>query len=337
MQTYFIQDMDPEKTPLLSTAKETINGTWDEKTAVPYTQRVICSPFPAGTQETAQETAQTKSHNTEELQLPFLVPLKTQLLYWTASAGVVVCGQAIRRVVALHHLIGPVLLVLVAACLVHIIIMDARGRPLFRTLPSDQEEVDEQTREIFRTTLPRIFIIGLAMLVSAEIMWPLLRLINDVVSQYSTPPLTSPQDYAVRFCFAYIVLEFHDRRMRTDSHVIIPDDTWRASAWCEPPYFTHLQVPGRGQAVWKRRDKMRGIRHGTLAWCLTSVLARLVAYVLGVPATAVWCQLWGLGCLGVTHVLLGILLLRPMHALVLWLCDRILYGFGRLLGWWTAL
>lgn len=37
MQAYFIQDMDPEKTPLLSTAKETIDGMWDEKTAVPYT------------------------------------------------------------------------------------------------------------------------------------------------------------------------------------------------------------------------------------------------------------------------------------------------------------
>jgi hypothetical protein len=281
--------------------------------------------------------AQTETHDTEELQLPLLVPFKTQLLYWTASAGVIACGQAIRRVIALHHLIGLFLLIFVAACLAYIVIMDARGRPWSHALPSDQEEVDEQTREVLRTTLSQILNIGLAMLASTEIMWPLLRLINDVVSQYSTPPLTNPQDYAVRFCFAYVVLEFNDRQIRTNSHVIIPNDTWRASAWCEPPYFTHLQVPGRGQAVWRRRDKMRGIRHGILAWCLTSVLARLVAYVLGVPATAVWCQLWGVGCLGVTHVALGIFLLRPMHALVLWLCDRILYGFGRLLGRWTPL
>lgn len=301
--------MDPEKIPLLSTSEDTI---WDEKDNVSNTQKSCPEPAP----ECPQETVLNEDREFDILPLPILLPLKTQVLYWIASASVLACGEIIHRVVAQHHLVGPVLLFTVAACLVAITGMDIRGRPWSTTRTS------------------RTFVIGFAMLSASELAWP-LRLINDW-SHSSVPRLivssTIWQQHAIRFCFAFVVLEFLDRRTKIESYVMFPNDGSRASVWCAPPYFSHLV----GRAIWKRRDKMRGVCHCALAWSIASVLARLVAYVLRVPPTAVWYSFWGSGCLGSTNAPSEIFLLRPMHALVFWLCDRILYAFGKLVDQWGA-
>lgn len=296
--------MDPEKLPLLSKAED---AERDEK-------KIITDDDAASTDEasgTDKEQVCKDPNDAGKARLPLLVPLKTQIAYWTASASTVALSQLVRRIATQHVLVGPVLLLTVAVCLIAITLLHQQGRPWWSTRAS------------------WTFVVGLVMLLVNEVVYPLRRSIEWArpmpPSPFAPSPLTIPQQFAIRFCLAYVALEFIDIFTRTGSHLIIPDDGSRGTIWCAPPYFTHIGV----QAVWTRHDKIRGIRHGALAWAITYALARIVAYSLEAPSPVVGFTLWGAECLGDTNAPSQLLLLRPMHVSVIWLCDRILYEFGK--------
>ncbi|KAF3034616.1 hypothetical protein E8E12_005992 [Didymella heteroderae] len=133
-------NIGPERIPLLSTAEDTM---WAEKITVPNTQAVPSNPDPGH----PEVTACNERRGTEESQLLLLVPPKTQIMYWIASAGVIAIG-----INAQYCLIGPFLLVLAAACLTIIAIMHLRGQ-FWRSAQK-----------------PRNLIIGLPMLLASELV-----------------------------------------------------------------------------------------------------------------------------------------------------------------------
>lgn len=258
--------------------------------------------------------------------LPTFVPLELQVIYWLVSAIAVSLHHTLHHHLPSPHLIAPTLLIstiLIMLCNV------------FASTPIINWNSHPRRTYLFTFA---------AALAATELAFP-IRLTDKIdywgvtaLQKYldnegpssSSQPWPASQLAAIQFCLAYRVLE----KMyggRPGGRVVVEDDGRGATAWCDCHWAFLCDWE---QWRWGRRDKLRRVCHWLLGVGVNCLLARGVAWMLGVQGLEWYGMvvLRGAGCLGRWSWHLHGYLLKPVQDLGFLVCAVGVEGVPRW-GW----